>query len=1044
MNTASSSNLPDKLVAPAVKRAIARHRLYGLLNSARQSYRLIWLPAPAGSGKTTLAATYAEHAECPVLWYRLDADDSDPAAFFQHFLMAAEARFGLAATPATFNPGFLNNLSAYSRQFFGSILHNDTRQRLIVFDDYHAVQDFALLQQVLEALFRTAADNYRILVFSRNHPPAYCLNLLYNQLTVVPAGVLSFSAQEAAQLLAAKDVRLESARFAQLLAQTGGWAAALAVISKQAQADCEPGAPLPEDPAQQAWLGLPAQTRRRLLGIALPQTVSESVAIELTGEAETGITLFNLAEDQYLLSRIESDPPIYKLHPLLRQFLLEQLRGQTDTTRYADRISEVAGILQRNHQLGEAAELYAQAENWACLSGMILTHAPAELAAGRAVRLLSWLESLPETERQDPWLAYWYAAASLPFNPKRAQAFFERAHAGFGSDPLGRLLSAAGVVTAMYLAWDDFIEAPGWLRELAELDAFRAGLNDPEVDTWVLGCGNMLVNLDSDHGLLQNWITRAETLIQVHAKSDQLFLVNFLLQTRIWQGDFSGCRALLMQIQTEQSADMPLMKITLLIWSAVNAFLEADHAKAYQTVEQARILAENFDLRFLLPQIYGQEIYTALSCHDVDRAGQALQNMYASLLPDRRQDRGFYLHVKSCWLLLRDELAQARKEAEATLQISLDTGVASSASLVEHVLAQILIAECDWACAKPRLDRIEAYCRQSGFHYILFMLQLTRAGGLLSAGDEAAAIEVLQTALPLGRSRRYLNAHPQWQIHSISRLCALALERQIEPDYVRLLIRERKLPPGNDARESWPWPVKIRTLGGFRVDAAGQAVQAGKKDNKPLLLLQLLITINPDGVPRQVLADQIWPDADADTALHAFEVNLQRLRKMLGRQDALILSGGNLYLNRNLCWLDIWTLDELSRRLDQQLIAAETVVRRLLAIWRGPFLPGQTGPGSEAKRLLLAAKFVRVMTQIGLTLVDQNKPECAIEAFRKAVEVEPLAEQLHYRLIKILLDQGRPLDALAAYRLYASIHSSHWGHQASDTLKLCRDLLSQT
>jgi DNA-binding SARP family transcriptional activator len=85
-----------------------------------------------------------------------------------------------------------------------------------------------------------------------------------------------------------------------------------------------------------------------------------------------------------------------------------------------------------------------------------------------------------------------------------------------------------------------------------------------------------------------------------------------------------------------------------------------------------------------------------------------------------------------------------------------------------------------------------------------------------------------------------------------------------------------------------------------------------------------------------------------------------------------------------------------------------------------------------------------MMTQIGQTLIDENKPESAIEAFRRAIEVEPLAEQLHYQLIKTLLDQGRPLEALAAYRLYESIHRSHWGDHPSDTLKSCQSLLKKS
>jgi LuxR family maltose regulon positive regulatory protein len=46
--------------------------------------KLILVSAPAGYGKTTLLAQFAADAPLPVLWYQLDADDNDPALFFEY------------------------------------------------------------------------------------------------------------------------------------------------------------------------------------------------------------------------------------------------------------------------------------------------------------------------------------------------------------------------------------------------------------------------------------------------------------------------------------------------------------------------------------------------------------------------------------------------------------------------------------------------------------------------------------------------------------------------------------------------------------------------------------------------------------------------------------------------------------------------------------------------------------------------------------------------------------------------------------------------
>ncbi|MBU2571053.1 MAG: hypothetical protein KJ725_13700 [Gammaproteobacteria bacterium] len=74
----SPQSLPAKLLPPNVKGALPRERLFGVLDSIRQSHRMIWLHAPPGAGKTTLAGGYAQRFSIPPLWYRFDEGDRDP------------------------------------------------------------------------------------------------------------------------------------------------------------------------------------------------------------------------------------------------------------------------------------------------------------------------------------------------------------------------------------------------------------------------------------------------------------------------------------------------------------------------------------------------------------------------------------------------------------------------------------------------------------------------------------------------------------------------------------------------------------------------------------------------------------------------------------------------------------------------------------------------------------------------------------------------------------------------------------------------------
>ena len=82
-----------KINRPAIdSRWIVRPRLLSALDGAL-SKKLTLISAPAGYGKTTLAAQWLDHLPHPSAWLSLDEHDSDPDRFLRYVVASIRKIF---------------------------------------------------------------------------------------------------------------------------------------------------------------------------------------------------------------------------------------------------------------------------------------------------------------------------------------------------------------------------------------------------------------------------------------------------------------------------------------------------------------------------------------------------------------------------------------------------------------------------------------------------------------------------------------------------------------------------------------------------------------------------------------------------------------------------------------------------------------------------------------------------------------------------------------------------------------------------------------
>ncbi len=184
-----------------------------------------------------------------------------------------------------------------------------------------------------------------------------------------------------------------------------------------------------------------------------------------------------------------------------------------------------------------------------------------------------------------------------------------------------------------------------------------------------------------------------------------------------------------------------------------------------------------------------------------------------------------------------------------------------------------------------------------------------------SAGGWAAPqVEKLRVVLARLRELDWPDALPVLPAH-VARLWARALEAGVEADWVRASIVSRDLPPPEPAwPEGWPWSVRVSVLGSFRcsVDGADLALGGGKAAGKPLALLRrVAVEGGYEGVAADLLAAALWPGEGREGRDKALEVTLARLRRLLGRADAVLMHDRRLRLNPRRVWLDRVALERL-------------------------------------------------------------------------------------------------------------------------------------
>jgi LuxR family transcriptional regulator, maltose regulon positive regulatory protein len=290
---------------------------------------------------------------------------------------------------------------------------------------------------------------------------------------------------------------------------------------------------------------------------------------------------------------------------------------------------------------------------------------------------------------------------------------------------------------------------------------------------------------------------------------------------------------------------------------------------------------------------------------------------------------------------------------------------------------------------------------------------------LLRDDDVPGAREVIANMLLLaqGRRRGWGNV---WAARTLQRARVHGMEQTRAAS--RPLASVSTIVPGRGPAEikQQSRPIQIRALGSFDLTIDGIPFTGGvKPQRRPLDLLKALVAVNGHAASTSELADKLWPDSDGDTARNSLQVAVHRLRRLLGRDQAVVVQDRKIYLDHALCWVDLWAFAEEAGSATRAGSAHPHFAQRAagaLELYRGHLVTEEPGHAwMLAVRERMRHAWLCLVKLLGDYYEERGDCQRAGDLYQQALEIDPLAEEVYRRLMGCQQRTGQRAEAIHTY-----------------------------
>lgn len=966
------------------------------------------------------------------MWYRVDEGDRDPASCFHYLGVAADALApGHAEKLPNYSSAFTHERATFAARFFEKLFAGLPTPFSLVFENYQVIDSIPEIHGLVKIAIDNLPVGCNVFVLSRKPPPADFSRLIANdRLTQLTWRQLRLTEDEVGQIAKERSgAELRAGDVERLAAMCRGWMAGLTLLLQSERfesGDWMAGERKPQVLfdyfAQEIFSRQARENQFFLMQAALLPTISRKMTVELAGTDKYWKMLASLHDRNYFTDFVAEPEPAYQFHPLFSDFLLNQLEGRFSGAEIRDLSKSVARIAESAGATEAAIRLFSAAHSYHDCVRLLDEAAPRLLRQGRAKTLDEWIGMLPVSlSGRLPRLDYWRGICCLFENPDDALALFESSFGGCAaqSDFDGAQWAWAGAVHAILITWKEFHRLADWVARGEELAEAAPGFKSTGIEiSFNYAMCLAVIFSQPEHPRRGDLVDRTITLMQrPQSLSQQLMTGNLLLQHLAWIGAVAKARVLVeaMRNRAWQAGSTDEQKLSLIAAQASLGLTTGAAATALTHAEKGMALSSESGISIWRHKLNGVAVQANLLLGRGDRA-RAYLVADGETLPDTQNLLWWHHHWLYAWCdWLSDRPRDALEHLSVAESILAMAGWPEMPTAKYHVgLAVVMFELGDVESARRSLDEAARIGRKVDSRFLMHQCGLMEA---IFAFDDDASIRAGRLAMEIGRESDLLVV--DWLDHRrLGKLCARLLGEGIEKRQVRRFIEAHRL-PAPDAVESlevWPWPIKIYALGGFRLLVDGEVVCEGAKRQKKVIeLLKALIAHGGKQVSEATLSESLWPDAEGDAAHNSLKTAVHRLRRLLGRSDAVRIDNGGLSLSSDSCWVDAWDVEKLLRPGDSTGTKRIERLRQGIELYRGVLFDGDDDAWILSLRERLQECVRGAITEVGRYWERLEEWQSAIETYERGLSADPCAETLYRRLMVCHEQLGHHADAIIIY-----------------------------